>query len=221
MSALGRELVLGLALLPAIGSAAEPVTLRFEGALDTLCIVADYGEYPTLPPPDWVPDWQSLDRDSVHQTTDADGKIQYYLRYQKNFRVELEGVEGIGWVDMWYSHSDYPSGENFIYDATLGFTFRKKDRQLAFTSYGSLFEDYSGAGSIAFGFGEGLRPDYSGVSVYRTVNGIDVDDEIHGLRLTGMTPGVAECPDRETAWKFRYKERPGKKRSPGRRTSRP
>lgn len=179
---------------------AAPVTYQFDGPKDTICIVADYDLDPQVPSPD-SGDWGNYDRDTSWQT-EADGIINFDARYTRNFSVELEGVQGVGGENLYYSHYDYPNSSMNTYDASLVFHFVKGDRDLFFTTYASLLEDYAGAGApLPFGYGKGVREQTSGLTLVRSYQGVE-DTARHWFVLSKITNGIATCPGKEKAWKF-------------------
>jgi hypothetical protein len=220
MSSLKGILFFGMAAFSSRAILAGPVTLQFEGPSDTLCIIADYDRDPALDPPEGS-DWTFGERDTVWQSTE-NGITTYDLRFTQNFQAELEGAQGRGWVNLYYSHYDYPHSGNYTFDAEIAFTFEKGDRLLGFIGRGSLFEDYAGEGAIAHGMGKGIQEGW-GVSLDRYYRDVPETDPKWFL-LTRITEGVAECPGQSSAWKYKIKnpkhdpgcrERPG--RDPGKR----
>ncbi len=209
MPSLKATLLLGSALFMPCLASAGPVTYRFDGPTDTICFVTDYDLDPDIPAPD-SNGWDAWNRDTVWSSEEG-GIIQYDLRYTRNFQVELEGVQGVGWVNLYYSHYDYPNSNMNSFDAQVSFSFEKGDKSQSFQSYGTLLRDYDGVGAIPFGMGRGMRVGQAGVSLERSQEGV-VDTTRPWFVLAAITDGIAKCPGKEKAWKFRLQ---GPKQEPG------
>jgi hypothetical protein len=217
MSVPYRFLLTGIAALSSGSVVADPVTYQFEGLADTLCIVADIDRHPQIPPPDGIESWSWNERDTVWESTE-NGITQYDVRWTRNIRMELEGVEGSGWSNIYYSHFDYPYSQSYSFDAEMSFNFSKGDRILNFALRGGLLQDYPGQGTLAHGMGETGIGVGAGITMERFQGGLQEPD-IRWLVLTRITPGEAACPGKEKAWKFRVddgiKPDPGCKDGPG------